>query len=80
MRFLWALGTGKTLRGRMGLDLGGEKWWGWLDRVVGFTLESGHPSHKSLPRQRIHIRFLGNTDHLDRLIETGRKEARNDKH
>ena len=35
MRFLWASGTGETLRGRMGLDLGGEKWWGCLDRVVG---------------------------------------------
>lgn len=35
MRFLWALGTGKTLRRRMGLDLGCKKWWGLLDRVVG---------------------------------------------
>ena len=32
---MWALGTGKNLQGRMGLDLGGEKSRGWLDRVVG---------------------------------------------
>ena len=52
MRFLWASGAGKTLVGKMGLDLGCEKWWGWLGRVAG----KGSPGKKDCLKKCVEIR------------------------
>lgn len=52
MRFLWASGAGKTLVGKMGLDLGCEKWWSWLGRVAG----KGNPGKKDCLEKCVEIR------------------------